>query len=166
LPDAGSNDYEQHKYYYDKSVDILVLDHHECEHESKHAVVINNQLSANVSNKNGSGALVTYKFLKALDNIMFDNKTDNYLDLVALGNIADMMDLKEKETRYLCYLGMEKINNPFTNNIREYRRYKHINDFEEMLEDNGIHVVKFYLHLSKQEQSLRFKERATSLEKK
>ena len=46
------------------------------------------------------------------------------------------------------------------------KRYGHINDFEEMLEDNNIHVVKFYLHLSKEEQTIRFKERATSLEKK
>jgi PPK2 family polyphosphate:nucleotide phosphotransferase len=46
------------------------------------------------------------------------------------------------------------------------KRYGHINDFEEMLEDNNTHVVKFYLHISKEEQTARFKERTTSLEKK
>lgn len=46
------------------------------------------------------------------------------------------------------------------------KRYKHINDFEELLEDTNTIVVKFYLHLSKDEQKIRFKERATSLEKK
>ena len=46
------------------------------------------------------------------------------------------------------------------------KRYKHINNFEEMLEDNNTHVIKFYLHISKKEQVARFKERATSLEKK
>jgi PPK2 family polyphosphate:nucleotide phosphotransferase len=46
------------------------------------------------------------------------------------------------------------------------KRYKHINDFENMLEDNNIHVVKFYLHISKEEQKARFKERTTSREKK
>jgi PPK2 family polyphosphate:nucleotide phosphotransferase len=46
------------------------------------------------------------------------------------------------------------------------KRYDQINKFERMLEDNNTHVVKFYLHISKDEQSLRFEERATSLEKK
>ncbi|MHC1786884.1 MAG: polyphosphate kinase 2 family protein [Christensenellales bacterium] len=32
------------------------------------------------------------------------------------------------------------------------QRYRHINDFEDYLESNGIAVVKFYLHLSKDEQ--------------
>ena len=46
------------------------------------------------------------------------------------------------------------------------KRYTHINNFEELLEDTNTHVVKFYLNLSKEEQTIRFKERATSLEKK
>lgn len=46
------------------------------------------------------------------------------------------------------------------------KRYKHINDFENMLEDTGTIVMKFYLHISKQEQKERFNERFTNLEKK
>jgi len=46
------------------------------------------------------------------------------------------------------------------------KRYKHINNFEEMLEDNNTHVIKFYLHISKEEQAHRFEKRKTSLEKK
>lgn len=46
------------------------------------------------------------------------------------------------------------------------KRYKHINDFEEMLKDNGTIVLKFYLHISKLEQKKRFKERLTNIEKK
>lgn len=45
------------------------------------------------------------------------------------------------------------------------KRYYHINRFEGMLVDNDTHVIKFYLHISKEEQTIRFKERATSLEK-
>jgi polyphosphate kinase 2 (PPK2 family) len=33
------------------------------------------------------------------------------------------------------------------------RRYRHINDFERMLADEGTTIVKFYLHISKGEQS-------------
>ena len=46
------------------------------------------------------------------------------------------------------------------------KRYDHINNFEELLEDNGTHVVKFFLHISKKEQAARFDERANSIEKK
>lgn len=46
------------------------------------------------------------------------------------------------------------------------KRHKHINNFEELLEDTNTKVVKFYLHISKEEQQKRFKKRITSLEKK
>jgi len=45
------------------------------------------------------------------------------------------------------------------------KRYKHINDFETMLEDTGTIVLKFYLHISKSEQKQRFDERFVKLEK-
>jgi len=39
------------------------------------------------------------------------------------------------------------------------RRYKHINDFEEMLSDEGVHIVKFFLHISKDYQKRRLQKR-------
>lgn len=39
------------------------------------------------------------------------------------------------------------------------KRYQHINDFERMLTDAGTKIVKFYLHISKDEQKERFEER-------
>jgi PPK2 family polyphosphate:nucleotide phosphotransferase len=39
------------------------------------------------------------------------------------------------------------------------RRYDQINDFEKSLAANGTHILKFFLHISKQEQLKRFKER-------
>jgi PPK2 family polyphosphate:nucleotide phosphotransferase len=39
------------------------------------------------------------------------------------------------------------------------RRFGHIRDFERMLVDEGIHVVKIYLNVSKEEQRLRFQDR-------
>jgi polyphosphate:AMP phosphotransferase len=44
----------------------------------------------------------------------------------------------------------------------EWRRaYHEINDFEEQLVEHGVVLVKFWIHLSKQEQLRRFKERET-----
>jgi PPK2 family polyphosphate:nucleotide phosphotransferase len=38
-------------------------------------------------------------------------------------------------------------------------RYEQINDFERLLADNGTHILKFFLHISKDEQLARFKGR-------
>ncbi len=39
------------------------------------------------------------------------------------------------------------------------KRYREINDFERRLSDNGTHILKFFLHISKEEQLRRFKRR-------
>lgn len=39
------------------------------------------------------------------------------------------------------------------------RRYDHINDFEKMLADEGTTILKFYLHISKEEQAERLQAR-------
>ncbi len=39
------------------------------------------------------------------------------------------------------------------------KRYDQINDFEHMLADNGVRIVKFLLYISKDEQARRFRER-------
>lgn len=54
----GSNDYDFHKKIKKAGRQIIILDHHEAEHVSEDAIVINNQLS-NYPNKELSGAGVT-----------------------------------------------------------------------------------------------------------
>lgn len=39
------------------------------------------------------------------------------------------------------------------------KRYEQINDFEKNLADNGTHILKFFLHISPDEQLRRFKQR-------
>jgi len=46
------------------------------------------------------------------------------------------------------------------------KRYKHINAFEELVSDNDTTVLKFYLHISKEEQLSRLKERLSDPTKK
>jgi PPK2 family polyphosphate:nucleotide phosphotransferase len=45
------------------------------------------------------------------------------------------------------------------------RRPRHINEFERMLSDEGTTVVKVFLHVSKEEQATRFRERIDDPEK-
>lgn len=114
LPDASSNDYEQHKLLKSQGIDVIALDHHEIENgESEDAIIVSPQLSPDYDNKQISGAGVTYKFLKALDEKYELDWADDYLDLVALGNVTDAMIMTSPETRYLCYEGFKNIVNPF-----------------------------------------------------
>lgn len=121
-PDGGSNDYGVHKELKTKGIDIIVLDHHEAEYESKHAIIVNNQID-DYPNKNLSGAGIVYKFCKALDDETWNDYADDYLDLVATGNIADMMDLRELETRYYVEEGLKNIKNKFLKALIQKQEY-------------------------------------------
>ena len=114
VPDAASNDYDLHLEYAYKELPILVLDHHEADFESPNAIVINNQL-CDYPNKFLSGAGVTWQFCRFIDFILESSYADRYLDLVALGNTADMMSLREMETKHLITKGFreENLHNPF-----------------------------------------------------
>jgi single-stranded-DNA-specific exonuclease len=124
MPDAGSNDYEQHEALKDRGIDVIILDHHEAEYLSPHAVVINNQLS-NYPNKELSGVGVTWQFCRFLDSQNGTSYADQYIDLVALGLDADMMSLKSIETKHLINKGLEKarVRNPFFYGLSEKNSY-------------------------------------------
>jgi single-stranded-DNA-specific exonuclease len=93
--------------------DILVLDHHEADHYSEYAVVVNNQLSKNYENKALSGVGVVYKFLSYIDQCRGTDYAREYIDLVALGEISDMMNMETVENRFLCEYGLNNITNKF-----------------------------------------------------
>ena len=113
-PDSSSNDYEYHKQLVDKNIQVLILDHHEAEHISEDAIVINNQLS-DYPNKQLSGVGVVWQFCRYIDTLLGKNNANDYLDLVALGLTGDMMSLKSIETKHLINKGFkdENIKNPF-----------------------------------------------------
>ena len=111
LPDASSNDEKYHQQLKEANIDILVLDHHEAEGYSKYACVVNNQLSSNYTNKALSGVGVVYKFCQSLDERCNVKYADKYIDLVAVGEISDMMSVTTLENRYIFTAGLKSINN-------------------------------------------------------
>lgn len=111
IPDAGTNDIAECKTLKEKGWDILILDHHEQEKANPYALIVNNQISADYSNKDFCGAGVVYKFLQALDNETWNELADTYLDLCALANISDVMDIRSFETRRIINVGLANINN-------------------------------------------------------
>ena len=49
--------------------------------------------------------------------------------------------------------------NQYTTPTQQQQRYRQINDFERMLSENGTVILKFMLHISKDEQRMRLQER-------
>ena len=124
LPDSSSNDYPEHAELHAMGYDILVLDHHDADHYSDNAVVINNQLSKDYENKALSGVGVVYKFINFFDAYWWSQTPESqeeeafrdfiyndFLDLVALGEISDMMNMNTPENRYICDMGLSNIEN-------------------------------------------------------
>jgi len=122
VPDAGSNQHEEHRILRDKGIDCIVLDHHEAHERSRSASVINPQLDE-YPNKQLSGVGIVYKFCKVLDELFGVSIADQLLDLVALGMVADMVDMREFETRHLIIKGTTNITNPFIKALVERQAY-------------------------------------------
>lgn len=151
VPDAGTNDVEQCKYLNQLEIDIIILDHHELEennvslvddnfygYDGYHTIIVNNQMSKNYSNKDLSGVGIVYRFLQALDDAIWNEYADDYLDLVAFGNISDVMNMTSFETRYLTDKGLNNIKNKFLLAMikaQDYSMNGHVN----------IHNIQWYI---------------------
>lgn len=138
IPDAGTNDVIQCKTLNANGIDILILDHHESEEKNPYALIVNNQMSANYTNKSFCGAGVVYKFLQALDSETWNEFADDYLDLCALANISDVMDMRSFETRYLTDVGLSNITNKCFQALIKSQDYS-IND------KINIHNIQWYI---------------------
>ena len=121
-PDSSSNDYEIHQQLKSKGVDVLVIDHHEADMISENACIINNQL-CDYPTKSLSGVGMVYKFCSYIDELLNVDYADQFLDLVALGMVADMMDLRDYETRHLITRGLENIRNPYFKGMIDKQSY-------------------------------------------
>lgn len=145
IPDAGTNDYNQCVELLKNNIveNIIILDHHEAEengwknNELDNVVIVNNQMSDDYLNKDLSGVGVVYKFLQALDEATWNEYADDYLDLVALGNISDVMNMTSFETRYLTNKGLNNIKNKFFKALIAAQEFS-------MKGKVNIHNVQFY----------------------
>ena len=125
MADGGTNDAFEFNTLIESGVSCIILDHHDANYqdeldeqneqlaENNNAIIVNNQLSGHYPNKNLSGAGIVYRFLQALDTELWEDHADDFLDLCAVGNIADLMDIRSFETRYFINKGIDNFNNKF-----------------------------------------------------
>lgn len=138
VADAGTNDIEECKKLKEIGIDIIILDHHEKSKDNPYAVIVNNQCSVKYYNKQLCGAGIVYKFLQAVDDMLWYEYADDFLDLVAFANISDVMDMRSYETKYLTEKGLCKINNKFLQALINSQQYS-------MNGKINIHNVQWYL---------------------
>ena len=131
-PDAGSYDVEEHRALGELGMDVICLDHHEQLYDENgnavisdipNTIVVNNQLSPEYKNKSLCGAGVVYKFCQVLDEMLGIQQAHNYIDLAALGEIADVMDRTDVETNYIMMEGLKHIHNEGFKTLIEAQSY-------------------------------------------
>ena len=125
IADAATNDVKECNALIDSGIDVICLDHHDEEPSDikSKAIIVNNQMSPKYNNKELSGVGVTYRFCQAVDDELWENNADNFLDLVGLGLIGDLMDMRSYETRYLTDKGLRKINNKLFQALLDAQEY-------------------------------------------
>ena len=134
MPDAGSNDCKYHDFLSARYIGLIVLDHHLVNDwnisrlwgTNKHddnVVVINNQILERL-NTELTGVGMTYIFVKYFNNYNnLDVNVEKYLDLVALGQTADVSDISQSEIRYFVVNGLKNIQNSFIDTVLKERGY-------------------------------------------
>jgi len=138
VPDAGTNDCEKCNELIDSGIDIIILDHHLQDQFGSKAIIVNNQISNEYSNKDFCGAGVTYEFLRALDEYYWQDFSENFIDLNAFGNISDVMDLRNTSTRYYVNRGLENIKNKALDAMIQAQSYSMHNEV-------NIHNISWYV---------------------
>ena len=116
IPDAGTNNYEQANELCELGIGLIVLDHHDIVTPIDKGYLVNNQDPRYNVSRNGSGALVTHKFLQGLDNQFSLDWSGYFIDLVALSLVSDSMIMSEMENREYYHFGLETrdcVNNEF-----------------------------------------------------
>ena len=138
IPDAGTGNILECNNLIMSGTAIVILDHHRVDNRMwidpntvketnelipytglifNNAIIVNNQLSENATDKAMTGEGIVYKCIKYIDEIININIADEYLDLVAVGMIADGCDLTNLQSRYLVLKGIEQLKNKTNRNI-------------------------------------------------
>lgn len=123
VPDAGTNDYVEQKELTEAGIQVLIIDHHDIDnieaYQDSPALIFNNQDDINLDNKivhqgqfvnrEFTGAGMVFEFLKLFDQWVSESKIilNDYLPLLALGQVGDSSDVSNMEIRQLMLAGFK-----------------------------------------------------------
>ena len=111
--DTGSTNLKEIKYAQELGIDLIITDHHTLPEDRPDVVAMINPryFAENHPLYHLSGVAVAYKLVEALYQTLPDipqQPVDNLLDLVAIGLIADLVQLSG-DCRYLAQKGIQKL---------------------------------------------------------
>lgn len=133
IVDSSSNSVEECKKLSERGIDVLIIDHHQMDRENPYATIVNCQ-QGEYPNKHLSGSAMCYKVCQVLDEYLDIDLADQFRDLSAIGIVADMMNIKNMENRYLILQGIDNIENL---GIKEILKQSKI-DFKEGINTTNI----------------------------
>ena len=110
--DCGIQAVDKIDYASEKNIDFIICDHHTPSSKIPKAIAVLNPLREDCKYpfKQLCGCGIGFKLIQALNTVM-DNKEelDQYLDLVSLAIVADIVPLVG-ENRILCFYGLKRTN--------------------------------------------------------
>lgn len=140
VPDAGTNDKIQAEELCKADIGLIVIDHHNYDTPIEKGILINNQNPNYKVQRDGSGTLVTHKFLQAMDIEFNLNWSSFCIDLVALSLISDSMNMNNMENRTYYHYGLETIDCVQNEFLRQCM-FKFIGDKEYTQRDIAFKIV-------------------------
>lgn len=111
IVDSSTGDHKEQNYLQEHGVTIVCCDHHP-EPRNLKVCTINSQFE-NYPNSQLSGSGVTWKFCLALDEKFKTNYALEYIDLAAIGILADVSSVSEDnmENRLIVNMGLKNLKN-------------------------------------------------------
>ena len=110
--DCGIQAVDKIDYASEKKIDFIICDHHTPSSKIPKAIAVLNPLREDCKYPftQSCGCAIGFKLIQALNTVM-DNKEelDQYLDLVSLAIVADIVPLVG-ENRILCFYGLKQTN--------------------------------------------------------
>jgi len=108
--DCGITAFEEVKYITDNNIDIIITDHHECRESVPDALAVVNphRFDCAYPFKELAGLVLPTNCLKPFQKNEYSGFERQYLDLVALGTVADVVPLLG-ENRIIVKYGLPMI---------------------------------------------------------
>ncbi|MBU1145493.1 MAG: single-stranded-DNA-specific exonuclease RecJ [Firmicutes bacterium] len=125
--DNGITCNDEVKRLNDASIDTIITDHHEIKDELPDAFqILHTKLSENYPFKEIAGVMVAYKLASALLN----DPLVEYMDLVMIGTIADLMPL-ENENQAMVNLGIAQLRKTKNLGLKKLIEFSHLDIINE-----------------------------------
>ncbi len=127
--DNGISAIEEIDYANSLGIETVVTDHHQVGNNLPNAVAVidPHREDCNVHFKDWAGVGVAFKVVCALEKGDYAEILNNYADIIAVGTVADVVDLKD-ENRAIVKYGIAKINSNPCNGINALRQVAGVGD--------------------------------------